>query len=95
MTLTDQKIKLLDGTFSPSEASDILNTFIDKKINFHKLQRLSIIEQNCNDETPDLYKRMNELIKAKESFKEIILEAKKEGLELQIESDIHITLIKN
>ncbi len=93
MTLTDQKIKLLDGTFTPSEASDILNTIIDKKINFHKLQRLSIIEQNCDDETPHLYNRMDELIKAKEVIKELILEAKKEGVALKIESDIQITLV--
>ncbi|GAA4279334.1 hypothetical protein [Aquimarina mytili] len=95
MTLTDQKIKLLDGTFTPSEASDILNTIVDKKINFHKLQRLSIIEQNCDDETPHLYSRMDELIKAKEAIKEMILEARKEGVELKIESDIQITFIQN
>ncbi len=94
MTLTDQKIKLLEGTFNPSEATDILNTFIDKKINFHKLQRLSVIEQNCDDETPHLYSRIDELMNAKESIKEIIMEAKKEGWDLRIESDIHITLIE-
>ncbi|SEK93633.1 hypothetical protein SAMN04487910_1516 [Aquimarina amphilecti] len=94
MVLTDQKVKLMDGVFSPSEASDILNIFIDKKINFHKLQRLSITEQNCNDDTPQLYNRINELIKAKESIREAIMEARREGLALQIESDIQITLIK-
>ncbi|WP_378179199.1 hypothetical protein [Aquimarina sp. SS2-1] len=94
MTLTDQKVKLMDGTFTPSEASDILTMFIDKKINFHKLQRLSITEQDCNDDTPHLYSRMDELLKAKESIRETIMEARREGLELQIESDIHITLVK-
>ncbi|AXT57902.1 MULTISPECIES: hypothetical protein [Aquimarina] len=94
MVLTDQKVKLMDGVFSPSEASDILNIFIDKKINFHKLQRLCITEQDCNDDTPQLYSRIDELMKAKESIRETIMEARREGLELQIESDIQITLIK-
>ncbi|WP_108804921.1 hypothetical protein [Aquimarina sp. Aq107] len=94
MVLTDQKVKLMDGVFNPSEASDILNIFIDKKINFHKLQRLCITEQDCNDDTPQLYSRIDELMKAKESIRETIMEARREGLELQIESDIQITLIK-
>ncbi len=95
MTLTDQKFKLVDGVFNPSEALDILNAFLDKKINFHKLQRLSIIEKNCDDDTPHLYDRIDELIKAKEALKQTILDAKNEGFNLQIEGDIQITLVKN
>ena len=95
MTITDQKIKLIEGTFTPSEASDILNTLIKKKINFHKLQRLSITEKNCDDNTGHLDGRIDELLDAEKSLKQIIAEAREDGFNLQIESDVYISFVKS
>jgi len=36
---TTQKINLVDGNFTVSEASDVVLTLLNEKINFHKLQR--------------------------------------------------------
>ena len=49
-TKTTQKIDLINGSFTASEASDIINSVLKVKINFHKFQRLSITEGNDKDE---------------------------------------------
>ena len=35
------QLKLIEGKFTKREALNILNSVVDVKINFHKLQRLS------------------------------------------------------
>ena len=35
-----QKFQLVKGDFTPSEASDVIMSLIDEKINFHQKQRL-------------------------------------------------------
>lgn len=50
--ISDQRrIQLVDGTFTPTEASDVINALIDEKINFHKIQRLKIYEGNHQGKT--------------------------------------------
>ncbi len=89
---TDQKIQLVDGTFSPSEASDIINALLDQKINFHKLQRLSWCEGNkdANTKYPD--ERIAELEKEKIIAKEFINSVRFEGKRLRIDGILNITL---
>ena len=41
-TSTKQNIQLVDGVFTVSEANDIIQNLINEKINFHKLQRLTL-----------------------------------------------------
>lgn len=43
-------IKLIEGQFTALEASDLLTTLIDEKINFHKINRLKRYEVNHTDE---------------------------------------------
>jgi|GEM_PF-4770928 len=43
---TLQSIKLIDGTYTPTEAYDILSDMLTKKINFHNLQILRKYESN-------------------------------------------------
>ena len=76
-----QKINLIDGIFTASEASDIINSVLKVKINFHKLHRLSITEGNEKDEcaydSSRITELMNEQIIAKEFFSQARLEGKK------------------
>lgn len=54
-TKKKQKIQLVDGVFTVSEANDIVQNLINEKINFHKLQRLTLCEgfSKSNTEYPD------------------------------------------
>ena len=63
-TVTKQEIKLVEGHFTPSDASDIIGSVLDVKINFHKLKRLSKTEGNEKDLCEYDSDRITELIDA-------------------------------
>ena len=65
-TTLKQEIQLVKGLFTPSEASDVVLSLIDQKINFHKIQRLQIWEGNHRCETDQLDDRIAELNQEKD-----------------------------
>lgn len=89
---TDQKIQLVDGTFTPSEALDIITSLLDEKINFHKLQRLSWHEGNCDANTTYPDGRIQELQREKVIAKNFINLIRSEGKRLRIDGTLNITL---
>ncbi len=93
-TTTDQKINLIDGVFTATEAGDILHAMLDKKINFHKLQRLSRTEGNMDDACEYDNGRIIELIDEKGKLKDFLSSIRSEGCKLEINSTINITVRK-
>jgi len=91
-TMKNQNIKLIKGHFTPSEAGDIINAILDVKINFHKLQKLSITEGNENDKCEYDSGRIEELIDAKHDAKAFFSDARLKGKKLKIESLVSITI---
>lgn len=89
---TTQKIDLINGSFTASEASDIINSVLNVKINFHKLQRLSITEGNNKDECIYDNARIDELIKERRIAKEYFSKARLEGKKLKMLSIIKIEI---
>lgn len=89
---TKQKLNLVDGTFTPSEANDIIQSLLNEKINFHKLQRLSWCEGNHNANTTFPDGRIKELEREKKIAKEFITAVKREGKKLRIDGTLTITL---
>ncbi|MHA7864008.1 hypothetical protein [Flagellimonas marinaquae] len=82
---TEQKtIQLVDGTFTPSEANDVISALIDEKINFHKIQRLKIYEGNHHCKTNLLDSRIVELEEERRMARMIINQARSEGRNVQI-----------
>ncbi len=94
LTNTEQKIQLVEGSFTPSEASDVISALIEEKINFHKLQRISMCEghQDANTTYPD--QRVVELYNEKKIAKDYIAQARKEGYNLKINGVLEITFVK-
>lgn len=90
----DQKIHLVNGEFTPSEACDIVNALLDQKINFHKLQRLAMWEGNINANASFPNSRIEELVAEKDKFKEYIRAAREEGAMLKIKGNLEISLIR-
>lgn len=91
-TRTTQKINLIDGIFKTSEASEIINSVLNVKINFHKLRRLSINEGDHNDECKFDSGRITELLNEQQIAKYFFSQAKLKGKKLQIRSVIHIEI---
>ena len=76
---TLQKVQLVNGVFTPSEAADIIGSLIDEKINFHKIQRLQRWEGNHKCDTGDLNDRITELEQDRAQALEFIARIRKEG----------------
>ena len=89
---TTQKIDLIDGTFTSTEASDIINSVLEVKINFHKLCRLSITEGNVKDECSFDSGRIGELMNEQNIAKEFFAQARLNGKKLKMRSVIHIEI---
>ncbi|WP_179022347.1 hypothetical protein [Winogradskyella forsetii] len=87
-----QKIQLVKGDFTPSEAVHIIRSLIDEKINFHKIQRLQIWEGNHKCNTEQLDGRIKELEKEKEIAREFINKSRSSGQKLQINGTLEITV---
>lgn len=95
MTITDvlQKINILEGYYTTSEAADIINQFIDVKINHHKLQILSLRIGNENARGEYHTSRIAELLNEKEKLKSYLNEARRSGKQVQMNADVEITFI--
>ncbi|MBU2951891.1 hypothetical protein KO493_14420 [Tamlana agarivorans] len=85
-----QKINSIDGVFTVSEASDIINAVLNVKINFHKLNRLSITEGNDKDDCVFDSGRIAELMNEQQKAKEFLSLARVNGKKLKIKSVIQI-----
>ena len=90
---TNQSINLIRGTFTPSEASDILTDIIAKKINFHKIQKLKISEGNHDDPCSHDTARLAELQASKEGMIEMIREVRSNGKRMKIMANISIEVV--
>lgn len=91
-TRTEQKINLIDGSFTVNQASDIINSVLNVKINFHKLQRLSRTEGNTEDACDFDNGRIDELLAQQIIAKKFFSEARLEGKKIKMKSVIQITL---
>ena len=91
-TKTTQKINLIDGVFTASEASDIINSVLNVKINFHKIHRLSITEGVEKDECIFDSGRIAELTNEQQIAKDFFAQVRLEGKKLKMRSVIQIEL---
>lgn len=92
VTTTKQKIQLVKGEFTPSEAYDIIMALIDEKINFHKLQRLQFWEGNHLGKTDQLDDRIKELSEEKQKTQEFLARTRKSGKNYVINGVLEIVL---
>lgn len=87
-----RKINLVEGTFTPSEAADLINELVDVKLNFHTLHRLSLTERNRHDSCEEDNSRIEELKAVKQVNKKYFKELKQQGKRVTIKSIIEITV---
>lgn len=83
------EIQLIEGTFSPIEAADVLLSLINYKIKFHTVQLLNVTDKDASSHELS-EKRIAELKKAKNRVTQLILEARDTGQPLRIEGVIQI-----
>lgn len=93
-TSTTQKVQLVEGGFTASEAMDVISSLIEQKINFHKLQRLSVCEGHQNADTEFENRRIEELMNELRIAKAYLAEARRNGHMVSINGVLDINLIK-
>lgn len=91
MTTTKQ-INLIEGTFTTSEAVDVIYDVLDVKINFHKLQRLAKTEGNHNATCNYDNGRISELIQSQNDMLAFFKELHGSGKKISIKSTIEINV---
>ena len=91
---TKQEVQLLEGEFTCSEASFIINELINEKINFHKLQRLRLSEGDENCDTRYANQRIAELENEKLIAKGYIDKARQQGYDVFIDGVLDIRFVK-
>jgi hypothetical protein len=91
MTQVAQKVKLIEGQFSTSEASDLISSLIDQKINFHKIQRLGQLIHDDTIDVEESRERIAQLTKEKMDAKQLIANARVKGRKITIKSHIEIS----
>lgn len=90
-TLTDELV-LVDGTFTPDEATDVLLTMIRKKIDYHNGLIFDTWER-CSEACPDSEARLKALRQLREQILSIGAEARSSGQKMQIRCEIEIDLV--
>jgi len=86
------EFKLVNGVFSAEEAKTVLMTLITNKINFHSLNSFSDYVR-FNEDIDKSKKRISELTTTREEILKLMEEAEKNGMKLNIKSNISIELI--
>lgn len=85
--------KLIHGTFTASEAAQILFDLISSKIHFHTMENFSSQERFGKDK-PDSKSRIQALKKVQGSLKKIFDVAEKKDVKLKIEGFVEITILE-
>lgn len=86
-----KEINLINGQFTASEASDVMEALIREKINFHKVQRLQKFIGDCDCETGDLSDRISELMEEKQKAKAFFAEARAAGRNVVINGTLELS----
>ncbi|WP_194851004.1 hypothetical protein [Nonlabens antarcticus] len=90
---SDQKIQLVKGEFTPSQASEVINALIDQKINYHKIENIQMWEKDHSTDQEPLKKRIKELENEKEVARKFIADLKAKGKKLTMDGTIILKAI--
>jgi hypothetical protein len=90
----ERKIQLVDGEFTPSQASDIISSLIEQKINYHRLEGLQNWERNHTYDEEPLRNRIKELNDEMKRFKDFVSELKEKGKNVKIEGVIKMSVVE-
>ncbi len=92
MSKKEQHVKLVDGEFTPLQATDIVSSLIEQKINFHKVENLQYWEKNHHNDQEPYLKRVKELEEAEKEAKSFLLNKELKGKKIKIKGHLTISI---
>ena len=90
-TTKQQRFKLIDGTFTPLDAKQVLLSMVKSKIDFHALQLLSNKERFGRD-VDHSEKRLAKLKRLEAALKELLESAAQTNQKLRVDGWIEISI---
>lgn len=90
---TQQNIQLVRGEFTMNEASDVILSLLDQKLNFHKAKRFQLWTRNANSNFEAIDKRISELKKEKEIAENFIAVHKDSSTRLKLDAKLEISVM--
>lgn len=90
---TTEKIILIDGNFSPTEAKELLMNLFINKINFHEKKNFSSHERYRKEDETSI-RRIPELKKSLETISQIISEERMQNWNIVVSSTVNIQFSK-
>lgn len=87
-----ENIKFIDGCFTAAEAADVLLSLLNDKIKFHTVKSLHLREGQSDSDCSSM-ERIRNLKEAKKRVEELVINAHKNGHQLEIDSTIKIKII--
>jgi len=87
-----QRYQLIDGTFSPAEATQILLSLVKSKIDFHHMEKLSN-EERFGGEVAHSERRLAELRQLHDTLRTVCQSAADTGTRVQVNGWIEIALV--
>ena len=94
VTITAELIQLVQGTFTPSQATDIVLSLLSQKINYHKLEEIQLWEKDHTFDLEPLKNRIAQLENEKIKASEFINQMKLNGSNLEINGVLEMKEIK-
>ena len=87
-----EQFKLIQGTFTPAEAADVMLSLLNDKIRFHSLKMMNLKDETNN--ISESRKRLEELKSFKRRVEQMLMAAHHNYMELEINGDIHLRMVK-
>lgn len=92
MVKKEQEVRLVDGTFTPIQAADIVSSLIEQKINFHKVENLQHWEKNHKNDVKPFIQRVKNLEEAEKEAKSFILDESFKDKKIKIKGNLTISV---
>lgn len=87
-----QVFQLIDGTFTPAEAAQVLHSLVKSKIDYHSMEKFSN-EERFGSDLSHSEKRLRELTKLNAALKEFFASVADSKQHLKINGWIEITMV--
>jgi hypothetical protein len=93
MEKTKNSFKLIEGNFTPAEASKVIFALINSKINYHSMDAFNN-EISYQKQVTGSMKRIEELKATNKAIRALLNLAADNGLQVQVNSSIEISFVK-
>jgi hypothetical protein len=87
-----EELTLIKGTFTPSEAKEVLMELINSKLSFHNKKNLRSYELTGSEDR-DSQQRILDLEKMRKQLLMVLKNADDDGMSVGIETQIHIEFL--